>query len=418
MPSTISMLLNSVLVAAMGALLFLLLRRRHAVTAAIYLLTRSTEAILLAVGAILLAVMGSAEGNDIAYTVAMLILGVGSVPVCYALRMDRIVPGRLAVWGMVGYALLASGALLELLGFGVGLVFSIPGGLFEVAFGLILIARGFPEAVGTSPAIQADAVNVRAQGRRMTTFSTTAHGSMRRAALVAGLSLLLMAVLADLANFGVLERLVSEGDPAVTTSNIIDALGSFRLAIIALFLVAVLDVVVAWALWIFLDQVHHAVALLAAWCRGLYAVVLAVAVSHLFAAARLVSDRQHELADTATQREVLAGMVHFDNIWSIGLGAFGIHLLLIGWLAFVSGFVPRFIGVLVAIAGAGYIIDSLGRLLSSSYGFEIASFTFVGEVVLMVWLLVFAARRSLPLADRRRDTLAKTMSSTGPESRS
>ena len=50
-------------------------------------------------------------------------------------------------------------------------------------------------------------------------------------------------------------------------------------------------------------------------------------------------------------------------------------------------------GVLVAIAGAGYLIDSLGGLLYATYTFELASLTFVGEVVLMVWLLVFAARR-------------------------
>jgi hypothetical protein len=88
------------------------------------------------------------------------------------------------------------------------------------------------------------------------------------------------------------------------------------------------------------------------------------------------------------------------------LGLFGIHLLLIGWLALISGFVPRFITVLVAIASAGYIIDSLGRLLSSSYVFEVTSFTFIGEVVLMVWLLVFAARRSIPLDDHRLEAPA------------
>ena len=74
------------------------------------------------------------------------------------------------------------------------------------------------------------------------------------------------------------------------------------------------------------------------------------------------------------------------------MGLFGIHLLLIGWLAFSSGIVPRLVGVLVTIAGAGYLIDSVGPLLSATYRLELASFAFVGEVVLMVWLLVFAVR--------------------------
>jgi Domain of unknown function (DUF4386) len=130
------------------------------------------------------------------------------------------------------------------------------------------------------------------------------------------------------------------------------------------------------------------VAVLAAWCRGIYAAVFAVAVSHLLTAARLLSERTNR----QLQLEVLAEIQQFDAIWSFGLGLFGIHLLLIGWLAFTSGFVPRFIGVLVAIAGAGYLIDSLGGLLDEPYTFELAAFTFGGEVVLMVWLLMFAAR--------------------------
>ena len=227
----------------------------------------------------------------------------------------------------------------------------------------------------------------------MRTITAAAHGSMRRTGLIAGLGLLLMAVLAGLATFGVLERVVTEGDASRTTGDILDAFGRFRLAILALFGVAVLDVIVAWALWVFFDRVHHAVAVLAACCRGIYAVTFVLAVSHLLAAARLLGDRGlHGSTDRQLQLEVLAEIQQFDDIWSFGLGLFGIHLLLIGWLAFTSGFVPRFIGVLVAIAGVGYLIDSLGGLLDASYPFELASFTFVGEVVLMVWLLVFAAR--------------------------
>jgi len=97
-------------------------------------------------------------------------------------------------------------------------------------------------------------------------------------------------------------------------------------------------------------------------------------------------------ADLQLQSDVLTQIQQYDDIWSFGLGLFGIHLLLIGWLAFRSGFVPRFIGVLVLIAGAGYLVDSFGGLLSATYTFELASFTFIGEVVLMIWLLLFAAR--------------------------
>jgi hypothetical protein len=255
----------------------------------------------------------------------------------------------------------------------------------------------------------------------MTTSTATSSPSTRQAALIAGLGLLLMTVLAGLANVAVLERLVSEGDATRTTSDILESFGGFRLAIIALFLVAALDVVVAWALWVLFDRVHHAVAVLAAWCRGLYAAIFAVAISYLVAAALLLGDSPpYEPVDTRVAGEVLAGIQQFDDLWSLGLGLFGVHLLLIGWLAFTSGFVPRFIGVLVVIAGAGYLIDALGSRLTTTYAIEVATFTFIGEVALMVWLLVFAARSRFQSNDQRLEVVsdATTIRSSRPRSRS
>ncbi|WP_371688597.1 DUF4386 domain-containing protein [Micromonospora sp. KC207] len=94
-------------------------------------------------------------------------------------------------------------------------------------------------------------------------------------------------------------------------------------------------------------------------------------------------------------------------MWSLGLILFGVHLLMIGWLAWRSDAVPTWVAVLVAIAGAGYLADSIGALVPAAYPFQVAAVTFVGEVVLMVWLLVFAAcspshRRSDLDGDRAR----------------
>ena len=74
--------------------------------------------------------------------------------------------------------------------------------------------------------------------------------SRRTMALIAGVGLLLMAVLAPLAHFGVLENLVVPGDAATTVGNIVADEGLFRLAIAALLVVTFLDIVVAWALYV------------------------------------------------------------------------------------------------------------------------------------------------------------------------
>jgi hypothetical protein len=72
----------------------------------------------------------------------------------------------------------------------------------------------------------------------------------------------------------------------------------------------------------------------------------AAAILHLVAAARLLGGSpSHGPIDTRVPGQVLAEIQRFEDLWSLALGLFGVHLLLIGGLAFTSGFVQRFIGV-------------------------------------------------------------------------
>src|SRR6266508_3639148 len=88
------------------------------------------------------------------------------------------------------------------------------------------------------------------------------HGiSLRQTALIAGLGLLLLAVLAAFANFGVLQRLIVSGDAKSTAQNIEAAQGLFRIAIGSFFVVAILDVVVAWALYIWFQPINRSLSL-------------------------------------------------------------------------------------------------------------------------------------------------------------
>ena len=84
------------------------------------------------------------HANSVFYNVAEAGLGIGSLFFCALLFRTKLVPRFLAVWGFIGYACFAVGKLLELFGVaGAGLVGAIPGGLFELTFGIWLIARGF-----------------------------------------------------------------------------------------------------------------------------------------------------------------------------------------------------------------------------------------------------------------------------------
>ncbi len=214
-----------------------------------------------------------------------------------------------------------------------------------------------------------------------------------RAGLVAGLGILLMAALAVLANFVVLEALVTPGDAARTARDISAAEGRFRLGIVCFLLVAVLDVVVAWALCRFFRPVSDGVSTLAAWFRMAYAAVLVVATGWLVEVLHLVDgDRPFSSGAGDQPARVLQGIDAFRDVWDAGLVLFGCHLILIAYLASRSGSVLRLIGVLLAVAGVGYLSDGLGSLLFPGYPGEIASFIFVGEFLLGVWLVVRGSR--------------------------
>src|SRR3954467_12468622 len=144
---TALMLLNSAFVIGIGVLMFPVLRPHNKAIAAGYLGTRIFEGVVLAIGVVSLIVLtGSAaiHANSVFYNVAEAGLGIGSLFFCALLFRIGLVPRFLAVWGFIGYAFIAGGTLLELFGVaGAGLVGAIPGGLFELTFGIWLIAIGF-----------------------------------------------------------------------------------------------------------------------------------------------------------------------------------------------------------------------------------------------------------------------------------
>jgi hypothetical protein len=229
-------------------------------------------------------------------------------------------------------------------------------------------------------------------GTRTTAIDPPAGAArpMRRPALVAGTGLLAMAVLAPAANFGVIQHLVTPGDATRTAGHILASAGLFRLGIAALAAVVILDIVVAWALLKFFEPVHKGLATLAAWLRISYAVVFAVAISQLMGVLPLLSNTRHltALGVGRRQTEALLKIQDYQDIWKVSLILFGLYLVLLGYLACKSGYVPRLLGVLLVIAGGGYLLDSIAGLLTASYTASVSSFTFIGEALFMLWLLL------------------------------
>lgn len=155
------MLLNSVAVAAIGVLFFPVLHRTDPRTAAAYLSGRIIEGLLMAVGVIFLllhiplaahfsdpaeyARMSAllVKGNYYAYQSAMIVLSFAGILFCRSLVRHLAVPRWLGLWGLAGYFIFLIGSSAEILGFPWGMIAAIPGGLFEIVFGVRLISTPF-----------------------------------------------------------------------------------------------------------------------------------------------------------------------------------------------------------------------------------------------------------------------------------
>jgi hypothetical protein len=152
--------------AAHGILMFPVLKPHGERIAVGYLGARIIDAVFVATAALLILVqiplageylkIGTAGGSSLlalssvlgqaqllAYNFGMLTVGCAGLLLNYAFHRARLLPRPLAVWGLVGYATILCGSVLEVLGFRLMDAHTLPGGLWELFVGVWLIARGF-----------------------------------------------------------------------------------------------------------------------------------------------------------------------------------------------------------------------------------------------------------------------------------
>ncbi len=208
-------------------------------------------------------------------------------------------------------------------------------------------------------------------------------------------------VLAIFANFLALSPVIQPGDAAGTAAALQESETSFRFGAVAFLGIFVIDVVLAWALWVLFRPVHRDLSLLSAWFRLTYTVVLGAALGFLYAALWLAGTpgafgESHDHA-------VLLALQTFDFTWVAGLAAFGAHLIVLGVLL-LKARGPRWIAWLLLAAGTAYILDTVAHLVLSDYEASADLFLAVvalpsvlGEMSFAVWLvLVAAGRRAVP----------------------
>ncbi|EZH72568.1 hypothetical protein ATO12_20755 [Aquimarina atlantica] len=210
--------------------------------------------------------------------------------------------------------------------------------------------------------------------------------SLAKAALVAGLGLLLMALTVPFAEFYIFPELISD-DVIETMNNVLSNKMLFTISIFLHFITLICDIIVAWALYIFLKPVMKNFSLLTSWFRLIYTAMYLIALTNLIKILSVVEGsgtiQNNQFADSI--------MFYFNSFqleWSFGLVIFGIYLLFLGYLVCKSSYVPNIFGILLLIAGFGYLTHTLGTFFVPSWNLDFLFFTFFGELIFMIWLLV------------------------------
>ncbi len=214
--------------------------------------------------------------------------------------------------------------------------------------------------------------------------------TLRQAALVAGLGLLTMAIAAPFAEFIVYKKLLIPGDIEETVRNILAKRGLFLAGLFAYLITFICDVLVAWALYVLLAPTNRSVSLLTAWFRLVYTAIALFAMLKLVTVFRLLHTPDYLTLFGSDQLHAQVRLLldSFRYEWSMGLVFFGIHLGLLGSLVYRSGYIPRILGIVLAIAGLGWLIYELSPYFFPNADLGFIMITFFGELIFMLWLLV------------------------------
>ncbi len=214
--------------------------------------------------------------------------------------------------------------------------------------------------------------------------------SPKSMARLAGLSSLLVILAGGFAQFFVSERLVVFGDAAATATNILAHRSLFEWGF-AVYLIEMTIQIVSIALfYLLLKPVSRTVALLAAFVGLAGCIIKAMSRLFYIAPLFLLDGGQALTAFNADQQHALAVVLLKVNDLGAGiaLAFFGFRAIFQGYLIVRSTFLPRILGVLVLITGAG-LLSFLSPTLGQRLFPVLAAIGLVASVAQIGWLLVF-----------------------------
>jgi hypothetical protein len=219
-------------------------------------------------------------------------------------------------------------------------------------------------------------------------------GSIKKTARIAGVLYLAIFVIYPLAT-SVRSMLVVPGDAAATAQNVAVNQTLFRWGMAGESVIFLIEIVMAGFLYVLLRPVSRSLSLASALARASEGIVMAA--TNLFTSILtlfVLGNTGYLAVFEQEQQDALALLFQDANnyvilIWGL---FFALHLVLLGWLVYRSGFFPKILGILLALAGIGYFAQSFGVMVAPDLSDVLSTVVLMlatpGELVFALWLLI------------------------------
>lgn len=215
--------------------------------------------------------------------------------------------------------------------------------------------------------------------------------NVQRYARIAGILFLISLVCGGFGEAYVPSKLIVAGDAAATVANIKNFDFIYRLGFAAFLIESLCDIALVGILYVLLKPVNKTLSLLAAFV-GLVGTAI-FAFAELFYIAPLLITGGADYLKTFTPDQlnslVLLSMKFYGYAGMITTAYYGLSWIFRSYLIWESGYLPKFIGVLMAIGGIGFVVKNFLLILAPAYASDVfLMLMFPGGLAMTIWLLV------------------------------
>jgi hypothetical protein len=216
--------------------------------------------------------------------------------------------------------------------------------------------------------------------------------SQRKAARVVGFTFLFAMIIVVAANYGINFRLIVPGNAADSARNIMAHETLFRINIACNLIYVVNVVVLLSALYVILKPVNRNLALVAAFCRLIYALMWGVTALNMLGALRLLGDAAYLPVFEADQLHTLARLHISIDAYYVGLPFWGLASTICSYLWFKSRYVPRALAAFGVISSAWCVMCAFAFIVFPRFETTVNAYWFdmpmvIFELALGFWLL-------------------------------